>query len=86
MIKGRRTAFADFSGIGLSKFQHPQSNRLVANVDPSLRENILNVPLAHRKTKMEPNGSFDNIRVETVAPIRDFLHRGTYHPIIHAHS
>ncbi len=71
----RVTAFADPAGIGLSEFQHPQTNRLIADVDPSLREKILNIPVAHRETEIKPNGLPDNIRVKAVAPIREFLHR-----------
>ncbi len=75
MIKGCRTAVADPAGIGLSEFQHPQTNRLLADFDPSLCEKILNIPVAHRKPEIEPNGMLDNIRVKAVAPIREFLHR-----------
>jgi hypothetical protein len=69
MIKGRRTADADATGIGLSEFQHPQANRLVGDIDPSLREKILNIPVAHRETEIEPNGLSNNVRMEAVAPV-----------------
>ena len=69
MIKGSRTAFTDSAGIGLSEFQHPQTNRLVADVDSSLREKILDIPVAHRETKIEPNGLSNNVGMEAVAPV-----------------
>jgi len=69
MIKGSRTAFADPAGIGLPEFQHPQTNRLVSDVDASLREKILDIPGAHRKTEIEPNGLSNNVGMEAVAPV-----------------
>jgi hypothetical protein len=75
MIKGSRTAFADSVGIGLSEFQHPQTNRLIGDIDFSLHEKILNIPASHRKTEIEPNGLSNNVGVEAVASIRGFLHR-----------
>jgi len=69
MIKGSRTAFTDAAGIGLSELQHPQTDRFIADVDSFLREKILNITVAHRKTKIEPNGLSNNVRMEAVAPI-----------------
>ncbi len=57
------------AGIGLSELQHPQTDRFIADVDSSLREKILNIPVAHRKTKIEPNGLSNNVRMEAVAPV-----------------
>jgi hypothetical protein len=74
-VENRVTAFADAAGIGLSEFQHPQTNRLVADVDSSLSEKILDIPIAHRETEIEPNGLSNYVGVEAVASIRDFLHR-----------
>ena len=67
MIKDCRTAFADAAGVGLSEFQHPRTNRLVSDVDSSLREKILDIPVAHRETEIEPNGLSNNVGVEAVA-------------------
>ena len=75
LVKGSWTAFADTAGVGLSEFQHPQTNRLIADVDSSVREKILNIPVAHRETEIEPNGLSNYVGVEAVASIRDFLHR-----------
>ena len=69
MIKGSRTAFADPVCIGLPEFQHPQTHRLIADVDSSLREKILDVPVAHRKTEIEPNGLSNDVGMEAVAPV-----------------
>ncbi len=69
IIKGSRTAFADPADLGLSKFQHPQTNRLVSDVDSSLREKILDVPVTHRKTEIEPNGLSNDVGMEAVAPV-----------------
>ena len=69
MIKGSRTAFTDPAGIGLSEFQYPQTNRLVANVYPSLCEKILDIPIAHRETEIEPNGLSNDIGMEAVAAV-----------------
>ena len=74
-VECRVTAFANSAGISLSEFQYPQTNRLIGDVDPSLREKILNIPVAHRETKIEPNGLSNYVGVEAVAAIRDFLHR-----------
>ena len=65
----RVTAFADPAGIGLSEFQHPQTHRLVANVYPSLREKILDIPIAHRETEIEPNGLSNDVGMEAVATV-----------------
>jgi hypothetical protein len=75
MIKDCREALADPAGVGLSKFQHPQTNRLIGDVDSSLREKILHILVAHRETEIEPNGLSNYVGVEAVASIRDFLHR-----------
>jgi hypothetical protein len=63
------TAFSDPAGVGLSEFQRPQTNRLVADVDSSLSEKILNIPVAHRETEIEPNGLSNYVRMEAVAPV-----------------
>ena len=75
LVKGSWTAFSNPAGIGLSEFQHPQTNRLVGDIDSSLSEKILNIPVAHRETEIEPNGLSNYVGVEAVASIRDFLHR-----------
>ncbi len=69
VIKSRRAAFADPVCIGLPEFQHPQTHRLIADVNSSLREKILDVPVAHRKTEIEPNGLSNDIGMEAVAPV-----------------
>ena len=69
MIKDCRTAFADAAGVSLSEFQHPQTNRLVSDVDSSLREKILDIAKTHRETEIEPNGLSNNVGMEAVAPV-----------------
>ncbi len=69
MIKGSRRAFADPVCIGLPEFQHPQTDRFIADVDSSLREKILDVPVTHRKTEIEPNGLSYDVGMEAVAPV-----------------
>ena len=69
MIKDCRTAFADPAGVGLPEFQHPQTDRLIADVDSSLREKILDIPVAHRKTKIDPNGFSDYVGMKAVATV-----------------
>ena len=69
------TAFADPAGIGLSEFRYPQTNCLGADVDSSVRQEIFDISLAHRETIVEPHGLADNIGMEAVSPVGDFLHR-----------
>ncbi len=73
-IKDCRTAVAYPASIGLSEFQHPQTNRLVADIDSSFREEVFDITVAHRETEIEPNGLPDYVGVEAVSPVRDILH------------
>ncbi len=71
---------ADPVRIGLSEFQSPKPNRLVADVDAAFGQEILNIPLAHREPEVEPNRVLDNVGVKAVASIRDILHRANLPP------
>ncbi len=63
------TSFSDAAGIGLPEFQNPQTNRLIGDIDSSLGEKILNIPIAHREMEIEPNGLSNYVGVEAVAPV-----------------
>ena len=47
-------------------------DRLIADVDSSPREKILHIPIAHRKTEIEPNGEPDNVAVKAMASVENF--------------
>jgi hypothetical protein len=63
------TALTDSASVGLSEFQHPQTHRLVADVNAAFSQQILDIAKTHRETKIEPNGSADNVGVKAVAPV-----------------
>jgi hypothetical protein len=46
---------------------HRGPNRLVADLDPALRQRILDVPDAEREPEIQPDGVADNGRCEPVA-------------------
>ena len=57
-----------------SKFQGPAADRLITDVNPSLSQQILNIPVPHGEAEMKPNGPLDNVGMKTVTAIRYFLH------------
>ena len=68
-IERGAAAFSDLVSIGASEFQHPQTNRFIADVNTTLGQQILDIPVAHRKAEVEPNGLLNDVRVKAVAPI-----------------
>jgi len=73
-IERRATAAANPTGVGWPEFQYPQTHRLVADINATPGQQILNIAKTHRESEVEPNGSADNVGVQAVAPVRDFLH------------
>jgi len=50
-----------------SKLDRPAANGLIANVNPSGREKLFNVPKAQAEAKVEPHGVADDLRRKAVA-------------------
>jgi len=53
----------------------PGSDRFVADLDPGLRQQVLDVPKAERKPEIQPDGVADNDRRQEVMLARDRFHR-----------
>jgi hypothetical protein len=59
---GRSTAAgaAALCGDQRTKLQHPAPHRFLGNVQPTLGEKILDVPVAQREARVEPNRVLDD--------------------------
>jgi hypothetical protein len=68
-VERRITAPADPAGIGLSEFQHPQTHRLVADINATFGQQILDITKTHRETKIKPNGLSYDVGMKAVAPV-----------------
>jgi hypothetical protein len=51
-----------------SRFDGPAKDRLVANLDPALRQLLLNVPKTEAEPEVQPKGVTDHARRKPVAP------------------
>jgi len=49
-----------------AKFQRPASDRLVADLDPALRQQLLHVPEAQGEAEVQPHRIADHVRREPV--------------------
>ena len=52
-------AGSDVSGNRRAEFQNPSSDRFIADINASFCKHFLNVTIAQREAKVEPNGSLD---------------------------
>ena len=55
--------------------KYPQTNCFIADVDPSFRQEIFDITVTHREPIVEPHGLTDNVGMEAVSLVGDFLHR-----------
>jgi hypothetical protein len=56
------------------EFQHPTPHRLVRDVKPMFRQQILNVAVAQGETEIQPNRVLDERRREAMSAIREMGH------------
>jgi hypothetical protein len=66
-----RASTAKFSSEQWPELQDPPSHRFVGHVEPTLSEQIFDVPIAERETHIELNGLPDDRRRKLVAGKRD---------------
>jgi hypothetical protein len=60
------------------KLQHPLGNCFVRDVETTLGEQILDVPIAEREPTIKPDRVLDDGGRELVASVRDWLHPSSY--------
>ena len=65
-----RLALPQLAGDQRTKFQYPAPHRFVGNVQPTLGQEILHVPLAEREAQVQPDRVLDDRRREPMAAIR----------------
>ncbi len=61
-LLGRRlpsSSASRFHCLGPTELQDPSSNCLMGDVETTLGERVLDVPIAQRETTIEPNGMLD---------------------------
>lgn len=61
-------------GIDRPEFQRPPSHGFIGNVDPTLGQQIFDIPIAEREAIVEPDGMLDDGRREAVTAIGDWFH------------
>jgi len=66
-----RPALPQLAGDQRTKFQHPAPHRFVGNVQPTLGQEILHVPVAEREAQVQPDRVLDDRRREPMAAIRE---------------
>jgi len=77
----RPRALAHQAGGNLGpEFHRPATDALVTDVDASLSQQFLDIPITERETIVQPNCMADDVRWKLMASVRDRLH----HPIISA--
>lgn len=47
---------------GRAEFQRPAAYGLLAGVDPTLGQHVLDIPKAQSKSEIQPNGLADDVR------------------------
>ena len=73
-----RTAQPQPSSNYTAKFQHPATDALVGEVDPTLCKQFLDIAIAQGEAQVEPNRMLNHGRRETVPAIRDRKHLTAY--------
>ncbi len=73
------TTATNLVGIGLAKLLAPTPNRLIGNKDVMIEHHLLNVAVAQRKGKIQPNPVLDNLDRETVAMVSAGYHLRVSH-------
>src|SRR6266404_9460545 len=73
-----RPAPPQLAGDQRTKLQHPAPHRFVGNVQPTLGQKILNVPVAQREAQVEPDRVLDDRRREAMTAIGKLSHRSCY--------
>jgi hypothetical protein len=67
--------FPELSGIGDAKRYGPAANSFIGDIHATLRQQILDIPKAQRKSEIQPDGMLDDLGRKTVAVIGDGVHR-----------
>ncbi len=62
-------------GDGRPELQHPAPDRLVGHLEPALREQVFDIAVAERETRVEPDRVLDDHRRKLVAGVGDRRHR-----------
>jgi hypothetical protein len=57
-----------------SEFEHPSTDRLIADHQSALSQEILDIPIAQREPEVEPDSMSDDVGRKSVAGIGDGLH------------
>ena len=61
-----------------AEFQHPATDALVGEVEPTLCKQFLDITIAQGEAQVEPNRMLNHGRRETVPAIRDRKHLAAY--------
>jgi len=72
---GASASPADVGGDGWAELAGPAAHGFVADIDPALGQNLLNVAQAGRKAEVEPDRQPDRLVREPVALVGNGLHR-----------
>jgi hypothetical protein len=60
-----------------SEFQHPTPDGFIADTEPPLGEEFLDVAIAQREAQVDPDRVLDDHRRKAVPTIGDFSHRAS---------
>ena len=70
-------------GKGQPELQCPSPDRLVRKVDPPFGQQFLDISVAERKAKVEPDRVLNDLRGKAMAIVTDFSHRSRLPPDTH---
>jgi hypothetical protein len=68
---------AQVAGNSRAELQHPSPDRLMRNIEPALRQDLLHVAIAEREAEIKPGRMPDDLRWELVASRGNGLHAPT---------
>jgi hypothetical protein len=57
-----------------SEFEHPPADRLIADIQSTLRQEILNIPVAQSEPEIELDGMPNDVRWKSMASIGNGLY------------
>ncbi len=67
-------------GVEVSELRNPPPDCFIGDVDPSFRQQFLDIPTAERKSQVEPDCILDDQGRKTMTAIGELLHRPTVSP------
>ena len=69
-----RTGLPQVPGHHRTEFEHPAADRLFADNEATLRQEVLNIAVAQSEPEIKPDGMADDVRRKSVPSIANGLH------------